>query len=281
MDKVRGGRELRVRQDVSSAGDLIEGVPPQRFPRHLAIIMDGNGRWAQARGKPRHHGHRAGTAAVKRLVIEAVRLKLAQLTLYSFSSENWSRPQREVRLLMDLYRSRIIAERKLMMEKNVRLRTIGDLARMPAAVAVEMRKTERITAANGGMVLCLALNYGAHDELLRACRRLAGRAAAGDLAPEAIDGPLLETCLDTAGMSEVDLMIRTGGEERLSNFLLWQLAYAELYFTDVLWPDFAEEHLHAAIREYAGRHRRFGGLEAGDKTPQPSEAGDKGDGHAS
>ena len=265
-----------------SDDELLEDVPRERFPEHIAIITDGNGRWAERRGQPRHQGHLEGARAVKRTVIEGARLRLGQLTFYSFSSENWNRPRHEVGLLMALYRSRLLAELDLMMDRDIRFRVIGDIDGLPAAVAREMRNAEQVTARNAGLVLCLALNYGGRDEILRAVRRLAEDVTAGTLSPEQIDAALLSERLDTAGMPDPDLMIRTAGEMRLSNFLLWQLSYAELHFTDVLWPDFAEPDLHAAIRAYASRQRRFGGLPGEAASPGDSpRGGRKGGGDAS
>ena len=259
------GEELRVCGQISTAKDPLEGVPRERYPDHIALIMDGNGRWAQGRGKRRHHGHREGAKTVKRLVIEGARLRLKQMTLYSFSSENWNRPRLEVSLLMRLYRRRILTERELMMDTNIRFRVIGDVDGLPNAVAKQMRIAEEQTSGNSGLVLCLALNYGARGEMLRAVRGIARDTKAGRLDPEKIDEQLISDRLDTSGMSDPDLLVRTAGERRLSNFLLWQLSYTELYFTDVLWPDFTVRDLHEAIREYATRQRRFCGLPSDEK----------------
>lgn len=250
---------------ISTAKDPLEGVPRERYPDHIALIMDGNGRWAQGRGKRRHHGHREGAKTVKRLVIEGARLRLKQMTLYSFSSENWNRPRLEVSLLMRLYRRRILNERELMMDTNIRFRVIGDMDGLPNAVAKQMRIAEEQTKDNSGLVLCLALNYGARGEMLRAVRGIAEDAKAGRLESKKIDEQLISDRLDTSGMPDPDLLIRTAGERRLSNFLLWQLSYTELYFTDVLWPDFTVRDLHEAIREYATRQRRFGSLPSDEK----------------
>jgi undecaprenyl diphosphate synthase len=261
-----------VSSDDSKAPDPLADVPRRRFPRHIAIIMDGNGRWARRRGKPRYHGHRQGARTVKRIVSECTRLGIEQLTLYSFSSENWSRPPREISLLMGLYRQQLIGERKLMMRQNVHFRMIGGRRRLPPAVVRELRETERLTRQNTGLTLCLAVNYGGRDEIVRAARRLARKVKAGSLEPRAIDEQAFSSELYTAGMSDPDLLIRTAGEMRLSNFLLWQISYAELHVTDVLWPDFAEADLHAAIREFAGRQRRFGRLPDGRAEPDGEDA---------
>jgi undecaprenyl diphosphate synthase len=240
------------------------GVPDERIPRSVAIIMDGNGRWAAARGLSRAEGHEAGARIVRRIVTEAARLGLDALTLFSFSIENWRRPAEEVGELMHLYAEYLVSERPTVMGHNVRLRHLGRRDGLPAGVLKELDESVRVSAANTGMVLCLALNYGARAEITDAVRRLASQAAAGNLAPAAIDEAAISTALDTAGLPDPDLVIRTSGELRLSNFLLWQVSYAEFYVTDVFWPDFTEDEFRKALINYAHRHRRFGGL---DQTP--------------
>ena len=219
--------------------------------RHVAIIMDGNGRWAKARHLPRAVGHQRGVEAVRDVVRAAREMGLEALTLYAFSTENWSRPEDEVSALMGLLKRYIVADLKEFVENNVRLRIIGNYRALPADVVTLLDDALAKTAHNDGTTLVVALNYGAQDEIARA----AGRAALkGAVTPESIEAEL-----DTAGLPPLDLLIRTSGEVRLSNFLLWQAAYAELVFSDVLWPDFTPEHLRAALAEFAGRERRYGG----------------------
>jgi undecaprenyl diphosphate synthase len=238
----------------------LSDIPRGHWPQHIAIIMDGNGRWAQARGLPRIEGHRRGAETVRRITEEAAHLGLAQLTLYAFSSENWRRPQPEVEFLMELYRQHLVAERPTIMKNNIRLRTIGRREGIPPATLEEVDRTVRQSAANTGMTLCLAVNYGSRQEIADAARRLVERAARGDLKPAEVGEETLAAELDTAGMPDPDLLVRTAGEMRLSNFLLWQMSYAELWVTETLWPEFREADLHAAIAAFAGRERRFGGL---------------------
>jgi undecaprenyl diphosphate synthase len=231
---------------------------------HVAIIMDGNGRWAQARGMVRIRGHKAGVESVRAVTRHGRRLGLNQLTLFAFSTENWKRPQTEIAYLMRLLRRYLVEERPELMENGVRLRSIGRIEGLPTEVQRALRKTEEITAANAGMTLCLALNYGARTELLDAARRLAEDAARGRVDLAALDDAALEAALTQrlyqADMPPLDLLIRTAGEKRLSNFLLWQMSYGEFFTTDVCWPEFREEDLEAALADYATRVRRFGGL---------------------
>jgi undecaprenyl diphosphate synthase len=235
-----------------------------RAPRHIAIIMDGNGRWAHKRGLPRIEGHRRGIESVRAVVTELARRgDVDFLTLYAFSTENWARPKREVSFLMRLLKRFCRQELKLMMDNSIRFTTIGALTRIPADVREELRATTKKTAANTGLTLCLALNYGARDEITRAARRAAREAAAGDISPAALTEERLSALLDTADMPDPDLLIRTAGEKRLSNFLLWQASYAELYFTRTLWPDFREKHINRAISSYAKRTRKYGTIEEG------------------
>jgi undecaprenyl diphosphate synthase len=236
------------------------GLDPQRLPRHVAIIMDGNGRWAKARGAPRIEGHRRGVQSVRTVIENCARLRLEQLTLYCFSSENWKRPQLELELLMSLLQQYVVAERQEIMRQDLRFCTIGRTDRISRRVMAEVDTTIRLSAQNSGMRLCLALDYGARVEIVDACREIARDVAAGKLAPEQITEETIEQHLYTAGMSDPDLVIRTAGEMRVSNFLLWQISYAELWVTGTLWPDFRQEHLLEAMRDYASRERRFGGL---------------------
>jgi undecaprenyl diphosphate synthase len=236
------------------------GLAPEQLPRHVAIIMDGNGRWAQARARPRVLGHRQGIRSVRAVVEEGCRLGLEQLTLFCLSVENWKRPPRELRFLMRLLRHFLIVERAELMQQNVRLTMIGRREGLPPDVLRELDRTESQTEDNTGMTLCLAINYGGRSEIADAARVIARNVRAGWLDPADIDEGLFASYLNTAGMPDPDLMIRTAGELRVSNFLLWQISYAELHVTDVLWPDFRAADLHAALVAFAGRQRKFGGL---------------------
>ncbi|MBS0209801.1 MAG: isoprenyl transferase [Planctomycetes bacterium] len=236
------------------------GVLPERRPRHIAVIMDGNGRWAQSRGLPRIEGHRHGVASVRRTTEECARLDIEQLTLYCLSSENWKRPQAELDFLMHLLEQYMIEERQTLCDENIRLRVIGRREGIPADVQRSMDKTIEITAGHTGLTLCLAINYGARGELVDMARQLAEQAQAGTLDPAAIDEDLVANHLYTAGMADPDLLIRTAGQLRISNFLLWQISYAELWVTERCWPEFDEASLHEAIRSFADRDRRYGGL---------------------
>ncbi|MFM7052290.1 MAG: isoprenyl transferase [Planctomycetota bacterium] len=236
----------------------LAGIPRARLPRHIAVIMDGNGRWAQQRGLPRAAGHHQGGETVRMAVTECARLGVGVLTLYSFSSENWKRPAEEVAALMALCCEFLRVERATMLRENIRFRRIGRREGLPAEVLAELDETERATAGMTGMTLCLALNYGSRTEIADAARALAVDAAAGRLDPASIDEAALAARLSTAGLPDPDLLIRTAGEMRLSNYLLWQISYAELHVTEVLWPDFTVEDLATALRDFARRERRFG-----------------------
>lgn len=240
------------------------GVPDERFPHHVAIIMDGNGRWASRRGLPRPAGHAEGAKVVRKIITQSARLGLEALTLYSFSIENWSRPHDEVNALMGLYAEYLVRERPTLMAHNVRLRHLGRRDGLPESVLTELDRSVEVSRGNTGMWLNLALNYGGRAELTAAVRTIAARAAEGKIAPGQIDERVISDALDTAGLPDPDLLIRTAGEMRVSNFLLWQVSYAEFYVTDTLWPDFDEEDFGLAIRAFAERHRRFGGLEKAD-----------------
>jgi undecaprenyl diphosphate synthase len=232
--------------------------PPERWPRHIAIVMDGNGRWAERRHRPRTFGHRAGAAAVRRAVEFCVRHGIPALTLFAFSSENWQRPKQEVSALQRLLLRSIEREVDELHETGVRLRFIGGLEAFPAELVERMRESEARTQANRALTLNVALNYGGRWDLTQACRRLAERARAGVLDPAAITEDDVARELTLADLPEPDLFIRTGGECRISNFLLWQLAYSELHFSDVLWPDFGASQFELAVREFARRERRYG-----------------------
>ena len=227
------------------------GGSSQTTARHVAIIMDGNGRWAKARHLPRAVGHQRGVEAVRALVRAAREMGLEALTLYAFSTENWTRPEEEVSALMGLLKRYIMADLKEFVENNVRLRVIGNYRALAPDVVALLDDALAQTASNDGTTLVVALNYGARDEIARAAAKAGGK---GAITPEAIAAEL-----DTAGLPPLDLLIRTSGEVRLSNFLLWQAAYAEMVFTDVLWPDFTPDHLRAALDEFAQRERRYGG----------------------
>lgn len=237
-------------------------LDPQRLPAHVALIMDGNGRWARQRGLPRVMGHRAGVETLKRTLRLCSDWGIGALTCYAFSTENWSRPGEEVAFLMTLFERVLARELEGLMKEQVRIRFLGDLAQLPEGLQSLIADATARTASNSGIHFNVCTNYGGRRELVHAARRLAERAAAGQLDPAAIDEALFAAELHTAGEVDPDLLIRTSGERRLSNFLLWQLAYAELHITDVLWPDFDEAALLAALLDYQGRQRRFGGVEA-------------------
>jgi undecaprenyl diphosphate synthase len=239
---------------------LLDGLRQQPLPRHVAVIMDGNGRWAGLRGLPRVAGHREGVRAARETVRAAGRLGIGYLTLYAFSSENWSRPAAEVSFLMKLLESSVEKELPGLLDNNVRLRALGDLASLDDGVRRSVERAIRATERNTGLTLLIALNYGGRRELVRAVRAVAGSVARGALAPGAIDESTLAGALDTAGVPDPDLLIRTSGEYRLSNFLLWQVAYTELLVLPTLWPDFSPRDLYGAVAEYQRRSRRFGGV---------------------
>jgi len=228
------------------------------LPRHVGIIMDGNGRWAQVRGQPRIEGHRVGAESVRDITRASRQLGLEALTLYAFSSQNWSRPADEVKALMQLLRDYLLDERAEIMDNQIRLHAIGDIERLPAFVKEPLDALCRDSAHHTGMTLTLALSYGGRESLARAARVLAARVAAGELAPDAIDVDVLGQALPTGVLPPLDLLIRTSGEQRISNFLLWESAYAELVFVDVLWPDFRRNELYRCLESYAARERRFG-----------------------
>jgi undecaprenyl diphosphate synthase len=236
------------------------GLDPDRLPAHVAIIMDGNGRWARQRGRPRIEGHAAGVQSVRATVEECCRLGVSQLTLYCLSSENWKRPRAELDFLMALLEQYLIEERAEILEQNIRFSTIGRRGDLPDPVLREIDENVRLTQDNTGMGLCLAVNYGSRTELIDAVRSLAKQVQQGKLSADAIDEAAISSALYTAGMPDPDLLIRTAGEMRVSNFLLWQISYAEIWVTERCWPDFDQTTLHQALRDYAARERRFGGL---------------------
>ncbi len=228
------------------------------LPKHVAIIMDGNGRWAKAKGKNRVFGHRNGTQAVRKIVETSAELGIEYLTLYAFSTENWDRPKTEVSSLMDLLIKALRRELNKMLSNNIQLRSIGDISKLPLEVEKELKETIEKTRTNTGMVLTLALNYGARQELTKAMQEISRKVKNNIISPENVDETIINEHLYTRNLPGVDLLIRTSGEQRISNFLLWQIAYAELYFSSVLWPDFNEEHFKSAIESYQKRERRFG-----------------------
>ena len=241
---------------------LVHFAEPERLPRHVAIIMDGNGRWANGRGLLRTAGHTAGVKSLKRIVRTASDLNIEALTVYAFSTENWKRPPKEVKFLMSLFSEYLSKEIREMHEENVKLDFIGRLGELDDALQKQIASAKELTADNTGLKFNIAANYGGRDEIIRAAQKLAKKLCAKEIASVFdIDEAAFETELDTAALPSVDLVIRTGGDLRLSNFLLWQTAYAEFWFTETNWPDFTPELFRQALFDFAGRHRRFGGLE--------------------
>ena len=230
----------------------------ERLPRHIAIIMDGNGRWAKRRNQPRVFGHRQGAKSVRKVIEATARLGINNLTLYAFSTENWNRPKHEIKTLMKLLVNALKNELGLMMKNNIRLNAIGHTDMMPTNVQQELQEVLDETKENTGLVLTLALSYGARQEILRAVQEISHKVKNNIISVENVDDNIINKHLYTQNLPDVDLLIRTSGEVRISNFLLWQIAYAELYFTDELWPDFNETSLHKAIADYQKRERRFG-----------------------
>ena len=239
---------------------MAENLDMSRTPEHVAIIMDGNGRWAVQRGKERSYGHQAGVEAVRRITSECTRLGVKYLTLYTFSTENWNRPADEIAALMGLVLTSL--EDEIFMKNNVRFRVIGDIGRLPDAVQRKLHDTMERTAGNSAMTMVVALSYSSRWEITDAMRQIAREVAEGTLSPDAIDEQVVSNHLATSFMPDPDLLIRTGGEVRVSNYLLWQIAYSELYFCDTFWPDFSEADLRKAIATYQGKQRRFGLTEA-------------------
>ncbi len=230
------------------------------IPAHVAIIMDGNGRWAKKRGLPRTMGHAQGAKVVEQILEDADHMGIRYLTVYAFSTENWTRPGTEVKALMNLLRTYMKTSLAKCAKNNVRIRVIGDKSRLDPDLQDSIRTLEEATKNNTGIGFQIAINYGSRDEITRAVRKIAQKTAAGELRPEDITEETISDALDTAGIPDPDLLIRTCGEERLSNFLMWQLSYSEMYFTDTAWPDFTKEELEKAVDAYNHRERRFGGL---------------------
>lgn len=239
---------------------LFAEIDWEKLPRHVAVIMDGNGRWAKGQGMLRTAGHTAGVKTLKNILKTAIGLRLDALTIYAFSTENWKRPHAEVNFLMNLFSEYLKKEVEEMHEDNVRIHFIGRIDGLPETLQKQMREAEVLMSGNTGIRFNVAANYGGQDELVRAAQAVARKTAAGELSPDDIDEKVIEQELDTYGTLPVDLVIRTSGDQRLSNFLLWQSAYAEFWFTDTNWPDFTPECFVKAMVDYAGRDRRFGGL---------------------
>ena len=231
-----------------------------KIPAHIAIILDGNGRWAKAKGMPRNYGHAQGSKNVERICEEAYRMGVKYLTVYAFSTENWNRPKDEVDALMKLLRNYMKTCLKTASKNDMKVRVIGDKTGLDEDIRNRIAELEEATKDNGGLNFQIALNYGSRDEIVRAVRRVSEDVKEGKVKPEDIDEKMFETYLDTHGIPDPDLMIRTSGELRLSNYLLWQLAYTEFYFTDIPWPDFTKEELSKAIEQYNRRDRRYGGV---------------------
>ena len=240
------------------ATTVAERLASLKVPQHVAIIMDGNGRWAKKKGKIRTFGHRAGVESVRAAVRFARQSNIQVLTLFAFSSENWKRPEEEVSVLMDLFNLVLNKEAKRLNKNGVRLQVLGDLSRFDDKLVSKIRKAEEMTSANTDLVLNIAANYGGRWDILHAAKQMAQDIAAGNVAVDDIDETGFDQYMSTQGLPELDLLIRTGGEHRISNFLLWQCAYAELYFTDALWPDFDEEAFYLAVKDFSERQRRFG-----------------------
>lgn len=240
--------------------DALEDVPMSRRPKHIAIIMDGNGRWAEAQGLPRIEGHRRGVESVRDVLDGCREYGIECLTLYCFSSENWRRPAEELEFLMELLKAYLIAECPKIIEQNVRLKIIGRRSPLPQDVLDEIDRTVEACSVCTGMTLCLAINYGSRAELVDAIKSISGEVAAGQLELDAIDEELVAKHLYTAGLPDPDLLVRTSGEMRISNYLLWQISYSELYVTDICWPEFGQNALAQAIRDYSQRQRRFGAV---------------------
>jgi undecaprenyl diphosphate synthase len=260
-EAVRVAAEMLSRNPKAKPLEYLPDVHPGRMPRHVAFIMDGNGRWATGRGCPRAVGHYNGVKTVREIVTACGDLGIEFVTLYSFSMENWKRPTEEVQALMELCVAFLGSEEAELIESGIRLKVIGSRRELPRKVLDAIDRVEASTARGRSATLCLAINYGSRAEIVEAAKALAGRVARGEIRAEEISEDVFASELQTAGMPDPDMLIRTAGEMRISNYLLWQISYAELYVTDLLWPDFTRAHLFDAIRAYASRSRRFGGLE--------------------
>lgn len=258
--KVFGTKKAETFEIPEKDSPLFSAISWETLPRHVAIIMDGNGRWAKGRGMLRTAGHTAGVKVLKNILKTAIGLELHALTVYAFSTENWKRPRPEVDFLMKLFSEYLMKELREMHEDNVRIHFIGRYEGLPTSLQKEMHEAEELMKDNTGVIFNVAINYGGQDELLRTMQSLAARAKTGEIEPATIDEAMVEDTLDTAGSGPVDLLIRTSGDQRISNFLLWQTAYAEFYFTKKSWPEFMPEDFVTAIQSFEGRDRRFGGL---------------------
>ena len=232
----------------------------KKIPQHVAIILDGNGRWAKAKGLPRNYGHKQGAKAVEDILVVARDMGIKYLTVYAFSTENWNRPETEVSALMMILRTYLKSSIKKSMKNNVRCQVIGERSRLSDDINAAINELETATAGNTGLTFTIAINYGSRDEIVRAVRKVADKCKAGEISAEEITEDLINQNLDTANLPDPDLLIRTCGEQRLSNFLLWQCAYTEFYYTDVAWPDFDEAQLQMAVDAYGNRNRKYGGL---------------------
>ncbi|MCR5342979.1 MULTISPECIES: isoprenyl transferase [unclassified Butyrivibrio] len=232
----------------------------KKIPQHVAIILDGNGRWAKAKGLPRNYGHKQGAKAVEDILVVARDMGIKYLTVYAFSTENWNRPETEVSALMMILRTYLKSSIKKSMKNNVRCQVIGERSRLSDDINAAIDELETATAGNTGLTFTIAINYGSRDEIVRAVRKVADKCKAGEISAEEITEDLINQNLDTANLPDPDLLIRTCGEQRLSNFLLWQCAYTEFYYTDVAWPDFDEAQLQMAVDAYGNRNRKYGGL---------------------
>ena len=256
-------------EDAAAQEALVKRGP---LPEHLAVIMDGNGRWAKAQGRVRASGHREGVRSVRDITEACAQLGIRHLTLYTFSTENWLRPAREVNALMSLLVKTVRRERERLLENGVRLRTIGETSALPEACRRELEEAARVTAGNERLTLTLALSYSGRWDLVQAAQQVARRAQDGEFEPEDVDEELLSGLLSTDNLPDPDLLIRTGGEQRLSNFLLWEVAYAEMLFTDCYWPAFRRAQLYEAVRDFQDRDRRFGRVQAQDEETAPAGA---------
>ena len=237
----------------------------RKIPRHVAFILDGNGRWAKAKGMPRNYGHVQGAKAVEQMLFDAGELGIEYVTVYAFSTENWNRPEAEVSALMALFKKYLKSEIKTCMKNNVRSRVIGERSRLPKDVLKVVEELEETTKDNTGLTFNIAINYGSRDEITRAVKKIASKVENGEISASDITEQMINDNLDTGFMPDPDLLIRTCGEQRVSNYLLWQLAYTEFYFTDICWPDFNKAELEKAIDAYNHRTRRFGGLKKGEE----------------
>ncbi len=239
-----------------------------KIPQHVAIILDGNGRWARAKGMPRNYGHMQGAKAVEDILVAARDMGIKYLTVYAFSTENWNRPETEVSALMTILRQYLKSSIKKSMKNNVRCQVIGERSRLSEDIRSAIEELETATAGNTGLTFTIAINYGSRDEIVRSVRKIADRCKNGEIAPEDITEELINENLDTANLPDPDLLIRTCGEQRLSNFLLWQCAYTEFYYTDIAWPDFDKNELQKAVDAYGNRNRKFGGLNDPEKNTE-------------